>query len=94
MNFQYLQNFLIDVFFLIHHNIHIYKLHQTFKKIKIYTKLYAQKNYTLLLFTADRLHKTLKQKVEKYFEHLLPQKCFSQEEIDSSIHQKFINSST
>ena len=32
-----------------------------------YIKLYTQEKQTLLLFTADRLHKTLIQKVKKYF---------------------------
>ena len=53
----------------------------------MYIKLYTYKNQTLLLFTADRLHKTQIEKVKRYFQFFIPvkmyQEGFSQEESDS-----------
>ena len=53
------------------------------KKIKLYIKLNTFKNQALLLFTADKLHKTQIQKVKKHFK-ILCQNGFSQDKSDSS----------
>ena len=53
------------------------------KKIKLYIKLNTFKNQALLLFTADKLHKTQIQKVKKHFK-ILFQNGFSQDKSDSS----------